>query len=212
MQSAAKYLARPFELSSFRMKNLAVSALMSLGVASCSLPTKPRSNLETHEGQSTSHKSQSKSTSLPRTYWPLDYKVQKSDTLLPGQQAYHITVATTCLNDSAVINPITLDAGPALDVSHNYISDIYIARGKQPWQHERLTKTFFQDNSIMQKFGPLHELQLSRTAFLRYQHGEFCFYTRLGIPDSDIFMEAEVALTPTKGLRVISVKPQEFDE
>ena len=50
-------------------------------------------------------------------------------------------VVTTCLNDSAVVNSIVEDAGPALDVSHNYQSELFVFRGAKPWLHYRLTKS-----------------------------------------------------------------------
>jgi hypothetical protein len=142
---------------------------------------------------------------LRRTYWPLDHDVAARDTVLPGPDHYRVRVVTTCLNDSAVVNPITEDAGPALDVSHNYQSELVVTRGRLPWGKATLKKDLFRGQLV--GLGPLQELSLSRTAFARYRSGEFVFTTRLGVPDSDLFAEAEVGLVPAKGLRVIRVIP-----
>ncbi|MBO0357058.1 DUF4738 domain-containing protein [Hymenobacter sp. BT186] len=141
-----------------------------------------------------------------RMYWPLDSVVERRDTLLPGPERYRVQVVTTCLNDSAVVNHIVEDAGPALDVSHNYQSELFVFRGDKPWLHQRLTKALFADNPIAKQLGSAQEWALSRTAFVGCQQGKFRFYTRLGVPDSDVFMEAQVALSPTQGLQVISVQ------
>lgn len=186
------------------MKNAVVLALIVLGLAGCTTPASPD-----HREDSAAQVPTAAAAPLPRTYWPLDTTVEQRDTVLAGRGRYHIRVVTTCLNDSAVINPITSEAGPALAVSHNYQSELYVARGQQPWLHERLTKALFQHNPIAQSLDSVQNCALSRTAFLRYQHGEFRFYTRLSIPDSDIFVEAEVALMPGKGLRLVRVRPSE---
>jgi hypothetical protein len=192
------------------MKQLIASVLVMLNVFGCASPDQPGNS--TNDAPAVASDTVARSTALRRTYWPTDYKVEKSDTTLLGREHYKVSVVTTCLNDSAVVNPITEDAGPALDVSHNYQSDLYVARGRQPWLHERLTKALFQDNPVAKGLGPLREWALSRTSFLGYQHGQFRFYTRLGIPDSDVFVEAEVALIPTKGLHIVSVREQESTE
>jgi hypothetical protein len=140
-----------------------------------------------------------------RTYWPLDHEVAQWDTLLPGPDRYRVGVLTSCLNDSAVVNPITEDAGPALDVSHNYQSELTISHGRLPWAKATLTKALFRDQPVVQRLSPLHQLALSRTTFVRYRAGEFVFATRLGIPDSDLFVEAEVGFLPANGLHVIRV-------
>lgn len=153
--------------------------------------------------------SENKATSskaLTRLYWPLDHTPQQKQTVLPGFPQYRVMVITTCLNDSAVSNPITLDTGPALDVSHNYESDLLVSKNGRPWQRARLTKAIFQGNAAAQKLGPLASLALSSTAFLAYKKPDFLFYTRLGIPDSDVFVEATVALQPDKGLRLVEVR------
>jgi hypothetical protein len=142
---------------------------------------------------------------IRRTYWPLDHAIEQHDTLLAGREHYQVRVITTCLNDSAVVNPSTENGEPLLDVSHNYQSDLTVARGQQPWRHARLTKDFFQDNPVAQKLGPSQEWRLSNTEFVRHQPGQFVFYTRVGIPDSDVFVEAEVALVSPDKLRLISV-------
>jgi hypothetical protein len=143
-----------------------------------------------------------------RFYWPLDKAVERQDTLLPGPQRYRVQVVTACLNDSAVVNSEADDAGPLLAVSHNYQSDLFVSRGAKPWLHQRLTKALFLGHPVAQRFAPAQEWALSHTAFLAYKQGEFRFYTRLAIPDSDLFVEAEVALTPAQGVRVVSIRPQ----
>lgn len=146
-----------------------------------------------------------------RFYWPLDKAVERQDTLLPGPQRYRVQVVTACLNDSAVVNSASDDAGPLLAVSHNYQSDLLVFRGTKPWLHQRLTKALFLGHPVAQRFAPTQEWALSHTAFLAYKQGEFHFYTRLAIPDSDIFVEAEVALTPTQRVRIVSIRPQTED-
>jgi hypothetical protein len=192
------------------MKQLIASVLVLLNVVGCASPDHTANF--TDESPVVATDAVAHSSALRRTYWPTDYKVEKSDTILPGREHYQVSVVTACLNDSAVVNPLTEDARQVLDVSHNYQSDLYVARGRKPWLHERLTKALFQDNPVAKGLGPWHEWVLSRTSFLSYQHGQFRFYTRLGIPDSDIFVEAEVALIPTKGLHVVSVREQESTE
>lgn len=93
-------------------------------------------------------------------------------------------------------------------MSHNYQSELVIGRGRLPWGKATLTKALFKDNPVALRLGPSHEWALSRTAFVRHQRGEFVFATRLGIPDSDVFVEAEVGMVPPKGLRVIKVSQQ----
>lgn len=149
-------------------------------------------------------------STLRRTYWPLDHDVDTQDTVLPGPDHYRVRVVTTCLNDSAVVNPITENAGPALEVSHNYQSELVVTRGRLPWGKATLTKALFRDHSVA--LGPLQELSLSRTAFARYLSGEFVFTTRLGVPDSDVFAEAEVGLVPAKALRLVKVIQPEPDK
>jgi len=144
-----------------------------------------------------------------RTYWPLDHVPKQSRIVLPGSPNYCIT---SCLNDSAVVNPITIDTGPALDVSHNYESVLMVTKRTRLWVQARLTKELFRHNWVAQTLGLLSSLSLSRTAFTKYQAPGFRFTTRLGIPDSDIFAEAEVALVPNQGLRLVSVKMQEDAE
>jgi hypothetical protein len=95
---------------------------------------------------------------------------------------------------------VTLAAGPALAVSHNYVSEFTLTYGTHVWPRARLTKALFQNNPVAQTLGPLSELVLSRTEFVRYQAPEYRFDTRLGVPDSDLFVEAEVALPPNRGL------------
>jgi hypothetical protein len=129
--------------------------------------------------------------------------------VVPGLPQYRVTVSTTCLNDSAVINPITLETGPALDVSHNYERDILITKNGRIWQKEHLTKALFQGNAVAELLGPLPGLKLSFTSFTGYKKPDLLFYTRLGVPNSDIFVEAEVALQPGKGLRLVNVREQE---
>lgn len=149
---------------------------------------------------------------LPRTFWPLDDTPQKSQTILSGPLNYCVTVVTTCLNDSAVVNSIITDAGPADDVSHNYESVLTVSQGTRLLTQTHLTKELFQHNQVAQALGPLGTLSLSRTAFVKYRAPEFYFTTRLGVPDSDIFAEAEVALAPNQQLRLVSVKlPEEAD-
>ncbi|MBJ6146416.1 hypothetical protein [Hymenobacter sp. BT559] len=181
------------------MKPFVLLFLALLAVAGCTSSNHPASEL--------SAVSQAPVTTpvLRRTYWPLDHTIDRYDTLLPGRERYRVRVVTTCLNDSAVVDSITEDAGPALAISHNYQSDLTIAQGQQLWAHAQLTKTLFKDNPVAQELGPVQEWALSRTAFRRHQQGQFVFYTRLGIPDSDIFMEAEVALSPPNRLRLLNV-------
>lgn len=125
---------------------------------------------------------------------------------LPGRDRYRVQVVTTCLNDSAVVNSIVEDAGPALDVSHNYQSELFVFRGAKPWLHYRLTKSLFAGHPATKQLGTVQEWTLSQTAFLAHRQGQFRFSTRLGIPDSDIFVEAEVAVSPTQGLQIVSVQ------
>lgn len=150
------------------MKQLIASVLVLLNVVGCASPdhTVNATNEAPIAIDTVAHTS-----ALRRTYWPTDYKVEKSDTILPGREHYQVSVVTACLNDSAVVNPLTEDAGQVLDVSHNYQSDLYVAHGRNPWLHERLTKALFQDNPVAKGLGPLHEWALSRTSFLGYQHG-----------------------------------------
>lgn len=143
---------------------------------------------------------------IRRTYWPLDQAIEQHDTLLAGREHYQVRVITTCLNDSAVINPSTENGEPLLDVSHNYQSDLTITRSQQAWGHARLTKDFFKDNLLVRKLGPSQEWMLSNTAFVQQQPRQFVFYTRVGIPDSDVFVEAQVALIPPDKLRLVSVR------
>lgn len=146
-------------------------------------------------------------TSRPRrTYWPLDSVVEQRDTLLPGPERYRVRVVTTSLNDSAIVHSIVEDAGPALDVSHNYQSELLVFRGEKPWLHHRLSKKLFVSHPATKQLGAEQEWALSRTEFVAHRQGKFLFYTRLGIPESDIFVEAEVALSPAQGLQIISVR------
>ncbi|GAB3738948.1 hypothetical protein GCM10027594_19320 [Hymenobacter agri] len=142
----------------------------------------------------------------------MDTTVERRDTLLPGRDHYRVRVVTACLNDSAVINAVVEEGKTVLDVSHNYRSDLLVTRNGQDWAHARLTKALFATNSVAQGLGPLHEWHLSRTAFVRRQQNDFVFYTRLSIPDSDIFVEAEVALAPPAALRVVRVREQAWEE
>lgn len=146
--------------------------------------------------------------SLRHAYWPPDYDIQRSQAIVPGPAHYRVGVATSCLNDSAVVNPVVLDEGSALDISHNYESLLSINRGATVWQRVRLTKALFQHDPRVRTLGPLSSLVISRTAFLKYRAPAFYFTTRLGAPDSDIFLEAEVALVPNEGLQVIKIKRQ----
>ncbi|RZK34216.1 MAG: hypothetical protein EOO61_13965 [Hymenobacter sp.] len=181
------------------MKPFVMLFLVLLAIAGCTSSDHPASEL------SAVSQAPVATSVLRRTYWPLDHTIDRYDTLLPGRERYRVRVVTTCLNDSAVVDSITEDAGPALAISHNYQSDLTIAQGQQLWAHAQLTKTLFKDNPVAQELGPVQEWALSRTAFRRHQQGQFVFYTRLGIPDSDIFMEAEVALSPPNRLRLLSV-------
>lgn len=175
-------------------------------VAGCSAPTAADQNSQPLSAIAASK------NSLPCTYWPLDHSPQQSQTMLPAPLSYRITVITTCLNDSAVVNPITTDTGPALDVSHNYESVLTVARGKRLLAQVSLTKELFRHNQLAQSLGSLTTLSLSRTAFTKYQAPEFRFTTRLGVPDSDIFAEAEIALLPNQELRLASVNiPKEAE-
>ncbi|NVO32884.1 hypothetical protein [Hymenobacter lapidiphilus] len=143
------------------------------------------------------------------TYWPVDPEIDQRDTLLPGPDRYRVRVVTTCLNDSAVLlSPVEGDTSPERLYAHNYHSKLVITRAGHPWANATLSKTLFRNHPVLQGFVPLPELALSRTAYLRRQRGEFVFYTRLGVPDSDIFVEAEVALNPATGLRVVQVMEQ----
>lgn len=149
---------------------------------------------------------------LPRTYWPLDHTAQRSQTTLPGKPGYRITVVTASLNDSAVVNPVTTDAGPELDISHNYESLLTVTQGKHLLTQARLSKALFRHERVAQTLGPLTTLALSRTTFVNYRAPEFYFTTRLGVPDSDMFAEAKVALAPNQQLRVVSLKmPKESE-
>ena len=194
------------------MKNVLWAVYIVFECTACSSPSLPKQEGASSEKALVNNQLPPSTTLLPRTYWSLDTTVQRSDTVLRERVPYHIRIVTTCLNDSAVVNPITLQTGPALDVSHNYQSDLYISRGQQPWLHERLTKALFRQNALVQTLGSLQELALSRTAFLTYQHGEFRFTTCLGVPDSDIFVEAEVAVIPEQGLQVVKVQQPEDGE
>lgn len=195
------------------MKNWLLAPLLWFAFTACSSPSLPHATGRAPEEALATKSHTVNPTPLPRTYWALDTATQKSDTLLAGQPPYHIRVITTCLNDSAVVNRIRLDTGPALDVSHNYVSELLISQRQQPWLHERLTKALFQQNALVQTLGPLQELALSRTAFLAYAHGQFRFTTRLGVPDSDIFVEAEVAVIPGRGVQLVQVQrpPEEAE-
>jgi|GEM_PF-3569149 len=149
---------------------------------------------------------------LPHLYWPLDNALQRTRTVLPGLPRYEIVVTTKCLNDSSVINRTLLDEGPALDFSHNYESEISITRQGYAWQKATLTKALFQNNPQVRSIDSLAALSLSRTAFVRYKAPAFYFSTRIGVPDSDVFAEAEVSFVPSTGLRVVSVRGQEEAE
>jgi hypothetical protein len=193
------------EASLLFMKRLFPILLFVL--ASCSAPTTPaqKASLEGPPPPAAA----TSPAALPRTYWALDYTAQRNQPLVAGSPPCRIAVVTTCLNDSAVVNPVTLAIGPGLDVSHNYASELTLTHGTHVWQRARLTKELFRTNPVAQTLGPLSELVLSRTEFVRYQAPEYRFATRLGVPDSDLFVEAEVALTPNRGLRVVSVREQE---
>lgn len=182
------------------------AAVLLLGFTACSSPSSRKEEAPVKEKAQVTDRLIARPTTLPRTYWSLDTSAQQSDTLLAGSPAYHIRVVTTCLNDSAVVNRIGAGSGFALDVSHNYESDLSISRGQQPWLHERLTKAHFQQDTLVQTLGSLSELALSRTTFLAYTDGAFRFATRLGVPDSDLFVEAEVAVNPEQGLRIVKVQ------
>lgn len=145
---------------------------------------------------------------LPHAYWPLDYTVQRHQTTVPGPSHYRVAVVTKCLNDSAVVNQVTSDKGPALDVSHNYESILSVYREAGVWQQARLTKQLFKHDALAQKLGLLSTLALSHTAFEKYKAPDFYFVTQLGVPDSDIFIEGEIALTPNKGIRLVKVREQ----
>jgi hypothetical protein len=145
---------------------------------------------------------------LARLYWPLDHTREQKQTLVPALPHCRVMVTTICLNDSAVVNTTTLDTGSALDIAHNYESDLSIIKNGHVWQQERLTKALFEGNATAQALGPLSELTLSFTSFTGYKKPDFLFYTRLGVPDSDVFVEAEVALQPGKGLRLANVREQ----
>ena len=148
----------------------------------------------------------------PRFYYAVDTIVEQRDTLLPGRDHYRVRVVTTCLNDSAVVNSVIEEGRTVLDVSHNYQSDLFIMRDGQVLGRARLTKTLFANDSVARGLGPLQEWILSRTVYIQRQHDEFVFYTRLGIPDSDIFVEAEVALLPPASLRIVRVREQVWEE
>lgn len=176
---------------------LSLLLLVVLGCAYCTTPNHPASEAPIA--------GPTPPTAVRRTYWPLDHEVAQRDTLLPGPDHYRVRVVTRCLNDSAVVNPLTEDAGLALEVSHNYQSELTISRERLPWVKATLTKALFRDQPVVQQLGPLHQWALARTTFVRYQGGEFVFATRLGVPDSDIFVDAEVGLLPAKGLRIVRV-------
>jgi hypothetical protein len=117
------------------------------------------------------------------------------------------------LNDSAVLlSPVEGETSPDRLYAHNYQSRLAVTLGTQPWANATLSKALFRNHPALKSFVPLNELALSRTAFLRRQRGEFVFYTRLGVPDSDIFLEAEVALDPAKGVRVVKVTEPDAEE
>jgi hypothetical protein len=181
--------------------------LIGFAAVSCSTPSSP--NLGTiSSATEVASVTDSVGKGLPRSYWPLDLVKKQSQIRLTKPPHCLVTVITECLNDSAVVNPITLDTGPGLDISHNYESSIYIAPASHARQHERLSKAIFKYNPIAQKLGPLSTLVLSHTAFVGYQAPEFRFTTRLGVPDSDIFVEGEVALIPNQGLHLVTVHEQ----
>jgi hypothetical protein len=174
--------------------------VLLLAVSSCSAPSITNQPLPKEKSP------------FARTYWPLDHASQQSQTVLHGIPTYRITVVTACLNDSAVVNPITTDSGPALDISHNYESVLTITKGTRLLTQARLTKELFRHDQVAHTLGPLTALVLSRTAFVKYRASEFHFTTRLGVPDSDIFAEAEIALAPGQKLRLVSTKvPEEVE-
>ena len=183
------------------MKQAVLFFLVVLGCARCTSPGPPASDAPSTQLPS--------APSPPSTYWPLDLEVDQRDTLLPGLDRYQVRVVTTCLNDSAVLlSPVGGETAPNRLYAHNYQSKLVITRGTQPWANATFTKALFRDYPVVQSFVPLNELALSRTAFLRRRRGGFVFYTRLGVPDSDIFVEAEVTLDPAKGVRVVKVTEQ----
>jgi hypothetical protein len=145
---------------------------------------------------------------LPRTYWPLDSASQRTRAVLQGPPRYEVVITTKCLNDSLVVNQILLDERPVLDFSHNYESEISITRQGRTWQKATLTKALFLNNARVRSIDPLSALSLSRTAFVRYEAPAFYFTTRIGVPDSDIFAEAEVSFLPSSGFRVVSIRKQ----
>lgn len=196
------------------MRIIAATFLLALSFALFSCSAKS----DTKDAPDASVKSdQSSSTALKgmSSYWPLDYAVDKKDSLLRLGIPYKITVINSCLNDSAVVNtvavvnPVTEEQSEVSDISHNYKSDLTILRGGKPWLRETLTKELFKNDTAAQRLGPLQHLVLSRTAFLRYEQGRFVFYTRLSVPDSDILIEAEVEIAEGQKARIKKVMPQE---
>ena len=117
---------------------------------SCSAPE----SSERHADSKAKPISATNTPSLPRLYWPLDHAKEQSQVIVPGLARYQVKVITTCLNDSAVVNPTTLDTGPALDVSHNYVSDLFLVKDGHVWQQRRLTKALLQGNAVAQTLGP----------------------------------------------------------
>jgi hypothetical protein len=179
------------------MKRSVLSLLIVLGCAHCTPADRPALEAPTA--------GRTPPPALRRTYWPLDHEVAQHDTLLPGPVPYRVCVVTSCLNDSAVVNPLTEDAGPVLDVSHNYQSELLILHGRSPWAKATLTKALFQDHPAARRLSPLSQLVLGRTRFVRCRGGEFVFTTRVGVPDSDLFIDAEVGLRPPQGLRILRI-------
>jgi hypothetical protein len=188
------------------MKKFLLLFLLSI-VSGCPSTTTSEGS-KSRQIEDSSLSSQPSQPILTRTYWPLDYIVQRHNTIVHELSHYRVTVTTNCLNDSSVINLVTADVGTALDVSHNYESLLSVERGTVVWKQGRLTKQIFQHDSLAQKLGPLATLVLSHTSFTRYRAPNFYFTTRLGVPDSDIFIEAEVALMPNSKLRLVKVRKQ----
>jgi hypothetical protein len=208
-------IAAVLHISTILMMRLIAAIILSslpFALLSCSAKS------DTNDAVDASVKRDQSSTTALRgmvSYWPLDYDVDKKDTLLRIGIPYKITVTNSCLNDSAVVNiiaavnPVTEERGEVSDISHNYKSDLTILRGGKPWLHETLTKELFKNDSAAQRLGPLQQLVLSHTAFLRHEQGRFIFYTRLSVPDSDMLIEAEVEVGKGQKARIRKVMSQE---
>lgn len=189
------------------LKNLSAVVVLLAILMSCSdnSESNPGLNVKQSATNTQSIPPTYSSATKRKEYWAVDTLVESSDTILNLAHQYRISVVNRCLNDSAVVNIENNDIGPIQQISHNYQSVIEVTRDGSPWVRQVVTKEIFNQSKEARKLGSLREVSISRTAFQRYESGKFVFYTRLGVPDSDIFVEAELTVAPNQEVRIMKV-------